>query len=404
MNVNKTIIIGGGAAGMLAAIYSKLNGNDVILIEKNSKLGKKIYITGKGRCNITNYSDVDNHINNCVRNRKFMYTAMYSYPPDSIISFFESEGLKTKIERGNRVFPDTDKASDVVKVLENKINELKIKVRKNTEVTDINKVNDGFLVICGNEQIFADKVIVTTGGCSYPITGSDGKFFRVLKKLGHKITDLYPVLVPFITEENVKQFSGLTLKNVELSIPKIGFNMFGDMLFTHKGLSGPIVLTASSMFKNDKCFPMKVYINLKPALNVEMLDKRFLREFNDNINKNIENVLKSILPIKLIYSILNRACIEPYKKVNQISKEERLRLIENITKFEFTVVKTAGFSEAVITRGGVDIKEIDPYTMESKLVKGLYFAGEVIDIDSLTGGYNLQLAWSTAYLSAISQG
>lgn len=403
-NKKKIVIIGGGAAGMMAALFAKNDNNEVIILERNKKLGKKIYITGKGRCNITNDSDVENHIKNCLRNNKFMYTSLYSFDAYSTIELFNKLGLKTKTERGNRVFPMSDKASDVVKVLEDELIKKGVEIKLNIKVDDLLVHDQGFSIITKSEKIFADRVLVATGGASYFTTGSDGTFMKIVNKLGHNIKKITPSLVPFITKEDVKELAGLTLNNIELKINSQNIKLFGDLLFTHKGISGPIVLSASALLDEDVKFPIKAELNFKPALTQDVLDKRLIREFEANINKNIYNVMKSLLPQKLIEPIISRCGIDKYDKVNMLSKKDRKELVKVIQNFEISLISKAGFNEAVITKGGVNVKEIDPHTMQSKLIKGLYFAGEIIDIDSMTGGYNLQLAWSSGYLAGISIG
>lgn len=401
--MSKYCIIGGGAAGMLAAIHLKDENNKVTLIEKNKILGKKIYITGKGRCNITNDSDPENHINNCMKNRQFLYSALYSYSCDSIVSFFNENGLHTKVERGKRVFPVTDKAKDVVEVLKKVIYEKGIEVRLSEKVTDIKIKENKFLIKTDIETLEFDKVLVTTGGKSYPSTGSDGEFIAILKKLGHNVIEFTPSLTSFLTLEDVDHMAGLTLKNVELNInSEKEIRLFGDLIFTHKGISGPIVLTASSMISDCAEFPMDCFIDLKPAIDENMLDKRILREISDSPNRSIRNLLKTLLPQSLILETIKRLEVDEELKSYEITKELRKKLTDILKRFKLTLKNFTGFKDAVISRGGIDTKEIDPHTMESKLIRGLFFAGEIIDVDSLTGGYNLQIAWSTAYLAAVS--
>lgn len=401
MTVNKIAVIGGGAAGILAALYAKENNNEVTIFEKNKKLGKKLYITGKGRCNITNDSEPDNHIKNCVKNREFLYSPLYSYQPFMIVDLLNNNGLSTKVERGNRVFPYSDKASDVVKCLENILISKKVKIKLSTNIIDIKVKGDIFEIFSNEEKYEFNNVIITTGGLTYPGTGSDGKFFSVISKLGHSISKCRPALTSFITKEDTSKLAGLTLKNVELNVENI--KLFGDLMFTHRGISGPIVLTASSLLGDEVKFPLLGNINLKPAISLDMLDKRILREIDKSPKRSIGNMLKEILPIKLIPYIIKEVNIDEYRKSSTITKDERHNIINNIQNFKFKVTAYGGYNDAVITRGGVNVKEINPHTMESKIVKGLYFAGEVIDIDSLTGGYNLQIAWSTGYLAGISQ-
>lgn len=406
------IVVGGGAAGMMAAIKASNSDNKVILIEHNEKLGKKVFITGKGRCNLTNASDIENIFNNIVSNPKFMYSSLYSFTNEDVIELFESHGMKTKVERGNRVFPASDKSSDVIKTLKNILMANNVDIRLNTELKDIG-ITDGKVVsISTNKgQIKCDKLILATGGLSYPVTGSDGKVMKLLTKYGHTIKDTRPALVPLnVKEEYVKELQGLSLKNVEASFYRTSkpgkkpvYKEFGEMLFTHFGVTGPVILSASSVIgkylENEK---IVLKIDLKPALDKDKLDARIIREFNENINKDIRNSLDSLLPKSLIPIMIKVSDIDPYKKVHEISKEERTRLLENIKGLTFEVISLRDYNEAIITQGGINVKEVDPTTMESKYIKDLYLAGEMLDLDAFTGGYNLQIAWSTGALAGMS--
>lgn len=406
------IVVGGGAAGMMAAIKASNSDNKVILIEHNEKLGKKVFITGKGRCNLTNASDIENIFNNIVSNPKFMYSSLYSFTNEDVIELFESHGMKTKVERGNRVFPASDKSSDVIKTLKNILMANNVDIRLNTELKDIG-ITDGKVVsISTNKgQIKCDKLILATGGLSYPVTGSDGKVMKLLTKYGHTIKDTRPALVPLnVKEEYVKELQGLSLKNVEASFYRTAkpgkkpvYKEFGEMLFTHFGVTGPVILSASSVIgkylENEK---IVLKIDLKPALDKDKLDARIIREFNENINKDIRNSLDSLLPKSLIPIMIKVSDIDSYKKVHEISKEERTRLLENIKGLTFEVISLRDYSEAIITQGGINVKEVDPGTMESKYIKDLYLAGEMLDLDAFTGGYNLQIAWSTGALAGMS--
>lgn len=401
------IVIGGGAAGMMAAIFAARNGHQVRLLEKNEKLGKKLYITGKGRCNITNASDMDNLFANVISNRKFLYSAFYGFDNMQTIQFFEELGCKTKIERGERVFPVSDKSSDVINALHRELQRLKVDISFNTEVTKIVEKDGkavGVIIAGKKEMLPADAVIVATGGMSYPSTGSTGDGYRFAKELGHKVTKLYQSLVPFqIEEEYVRELQGLSLKNVSLKVyagKKKVYDDFGEMLFTHFGISGPLVLSASSFLTSfvDR-EEIKAYIDLKPALSEEQLDDRILRDFSEMKNKQFKNGLDKLLPKKMIPVIVELSGINPEKPINSITKEERLGVVHLLKNMELHVERMRGYNEAIITKGGVSVKEINPSTMESTLVEGLYFIGEVLDLDALTGGYNLQIAWSTAYLA-----
>ena len=412
----KVIVIGGGPAGMMAAITSAEQGNDVVLIEKNRVLGKKLSITGKGRCNITSSLNIDEFIKNTPGNGKFLYSAFNSYTNKDIISFIENQGIKTKVERGNRIFPVTDNAQDVVNCFAKKLKELNVSICLNTVVKDILTDNNKAIgVRTNNETINADKIILATGGRSYPLTGSSGDGYKFAKKLGHTITELKPSLVPLVTyeEELHTSLQGLSLKNVEIKLIDISknkeiYNDFGEMLFTHFGVSGPIILSASShlvrykniyeLLKNKR---IKLIIDFKPALSREKLDQRILRDFEEEKNKSFKNSLDKLLPQKLIPEIINKSNIDPNKQVNSITKEERENLLKIIKQFEVTIKNFRPIEDAIITAGGISIKEINPKTMESKIIKDLYFAGEIIDVDAYTGGFNLQIAYSTGYVAGM---
>lgn len=407
--MTKTIIVGGGAAGMMAAYHAALNGQKVVLYEKNEKLGKKVYITGKGRCNITNASDMDVLFNNVMSNRKFLYSAFYAYDNQQVISFFEDNGTPTKIERGNRVFPVSDHSSDVINCLSRAMKKSGVEVCLNTEVKEI-LIQDGAakgVVLADGKKCLADKVIVATGGLSYKTTGSTGDGMRWAKQMGHTVVDCTPSLVPFnIKEDWTRELQGLALKNVSVSVyngKKKLYEDFGEMLFTHFGVSGPMILSASgsikpSLFKEE----LTLYIDLKPAIDQEKLDKRILKMFEEAINKQFKNSINKLLPAKMIPVIIELSGIDPDKKVNEISKEERQGLVKLLKQLPCTVVGLRDWNEAIITKGGISVKEINPSTMESKLINGLYFCGETLDLDALTGGYNLQIAWSTGYLAGVN--
>lgn len=394
----KIAIIGGGPAGVMCAIKAAEN-HQVTIFEKNEKLGKKLFITGKGRCNLTNYCDEREFLKNIVNNSSFMYSSIYSFSPFTTYYYFEELGLPLKVERGNRVFPASDKSSDVIKAYEKKLKALGVKINLNYEVTSIEKVDDKF-IINGRENF--DKVVIATGGISYKLTGSTGDGYKFAKDFGHKVIDQVPGLIGINLKNNFS-LAGLTLKNVELKIlkdKKILSREFGEMLFTHRGISGPIVLTTSSKINRLKDFEM--YLDLKPALDPEKLDARILRDFQENQNKNLENVMKSLLPRDLIIYVLEGAGISGDKKVNQITKEDRESLVRTIKNFSLKFDSLDDIDRAIVTSGGVDVKEIDPKTMESKKVKGLYFIGEVLDLDGLTGGFNIQIANSTGYSCGIN--
>ena len=409
--MKKVLIVGGGAAGMFASVFAARNGNEVHVFEKNEKLGKKLFITGKGRCNITNAGDMENLFENVVSNRKFLYSSFYGYTNEDVIDFFEKLGVRTKIERGNRVFPVSDHSSDVIAALSGEMKRAGVRVHLHTKVAKILAEDGRFsgLELATGERVSGDACIVATGGFSYQTTGSDGDGYRFAEELGHQVTEIYPSLVPLAIEEPfVRELQGLSLKNVEASIydgKKKLYQDFGEMLFTHYGVSGPLILSGSSHIAKkigDK--KLKLVIDLKPALTEEQLDQRVLRDFEQNINRQFKNAVTKLFPAKLIPVMIELSGIDPDKKVHDISRTERQKFVHLIKQFELTILGLRGYNEAIITKGGVKVKEIDPGTMESKLVPGVYFAGEVLDLDALTGGYNLQIAWSTAHAAGGSIG
>lgn len=394
----KIAIIGGGPAGMMCAIKAAEN-HQITIFEKNEKLGKKLFITGKGRCNLTNYCDEREFLKNMVNNSNFMYSSIYSFSPFTTYYYFEELGLPLKVERGNRVFPLSDKSSDVIKAYEKKLKDLGVKVHLNFEIKSIEKVGEEF-ILNGREKF--DKVVIATGGISYKLTGSTGDGYKFAKNFGHKIINQVPGLIGINLKNNFS-LAGLTLKNVELKVikdKKINSKEFGEMLFTHRGISGPIVLTTSSKINRLKDFEM--FLDLKPALEPDRLDARILRDFSENQNKNIENVMRSLLPRDLISYVLYSAGISGDEKVNQITKIERENLVKTIKNFELKFDSLDDIDRAIVTSGGIDVKDIDPKTMESKKVSGLYFIGEVLDLDGLTGGFNIQIANSTGYSCGIN--
>ena len=407
--MSKVIVVGAGAAGMMAAYFAAKNKNKVTLIEKNEKTGKKIYITGKGRCNITNACDVEDLFANVMSNKKFLYSAFYGFTNSDVIDFFENHGIKTKIERGNRVFPVSDHSSDVITALERALKEQNVDILLNTCVEKIECEDSQVtgVVLCGGRKIEADAVIVATGGMSYQATGSTGDGYRFAEESGHKVTECTPSLVPFNAQEEwVAKLQGLSLKNVLVTIydgRKKLYEDFGEMLFTHFGVSGPLILSASAAIKQNTIKkPLQMFIDLKPALSYEALDKRILREFDDAKNKQFKNSINKLLPSKMIPVIIGLSGIDPDKKVNEISKGEREGLVNLLKKLPVTLNGTRQWNEAIVTKGGISTKDINPSTMESKIIKNLYFAGEVLDLDALTGGYNLQIAWSTGALAGKS--
>lgn len=402
------IVIGAGPSGMMAAITAAELGKNVLLLEKNEKIGKKLFITGKGRCNVTNACDIEDLFSNVMEHKKFLYSSIYGFDNQMVMQFFETGGCPLKIERGQRVFPESDHSSDIIRVLDKKIKKANVELRLNCEVSKI-MIDEDANEVCGvtlknKEIVEAKKVIVATGGISYILTGSTGDGYRFAKACGHTIVDTSPALVPFSIEENwCSSLQGLSLKNVRATIDVEGKKIYedmGEMLFTHYGVSGPLILSGSSYYVHKgKGKKAKLYIDLKPALTFEQLDKRVLREFDQNKNKQFKNAIISLFPSKLVNIMPDICGIDPNKKVNEITKEEREHFVRTIKKLELTISGLRDYNEAIVTKGGVSLKEINPSTMESKIMHGLYFVGEVLDLDALTGGYNLQIAWSTGHLA-----
>ena len=422
----KVLVIGAGAAGMMAAISAAYEGNEVYVYEHNEKPGKKIYITGKGRCNITNACETEELFQKIMSNAKFMYSAIYNFTNQDVIDMFNRLGCPTKVERGDRVFPISDKSSDVISALQRELKKNNVKVYYNTNVEDICIDEGKFVAIKVSQngkksKVNGDMLIIATGGLSYSSTGSTGDGYEFARKLGHTITELRPSLVPFnLKGSEYKELQGLSLRNVDLTIKvneKKIYKELGELLFTHFGISGPLVLSSCPILikeldknnnknkkkrakgQNEEKIDVRLSIDLKPALTEEQLDGRILRDFEKNINKNFSNSLDELLPKKLIPIIIRRTNIDPNKKVCFVTKDERTRLVNIIKNLDYEFLSFRGYAEAIITKGGVNVKEINPSTMESKIVNGVYFAGEVLDVDAVTGGYNLQIAWSTGYLA-----
>lgn len=412
----KVVIIGGGPAGMLSAISAGTNKNDVTILEKMNMLGRKLLITGKGRCNITSSISIDEFIKNVPGNGKFLYSCLNNFTNEDILNILKEEGLQTKVERGNRAFPITDKSQDVLQALLNRLKKLKVKIEVGANVKEILTEQDivsGVKYIQGGKEkiLKADKVILATGGKSYSATGSTGDGYELAKKVGHTVTEIKPSLVPISTKgkdlEICRRMQGLSLKNVAIKIKdaknnKIIYEDFGEMIFTHFGVSGPVILSGSAhllRYKKEDIRQgnIKLIIDLKPALDVQKLDDRILRDFSLEKNKIFKNSLDNLLPQKMISTVIELSGIDQNKKVNEITREERVRLVQLLKNFEITLHDFRPIEEAIITAGGISIKEINPKTMESKLIKGLYFAGEIIDVDAYTGGFNLQIAYSTGY-------
>ncbi len=405
--MSKVAVIGAGASGLMAAYAAAANGNDVTVFEKNEKSGKKIYITGKGRCNVTHSCEPSEFLLNVVNNSKFLSSAIYGFSPEDCINFFENGGVKLKEERGARIFPVSDKASDITKCLENYCKSSGVKFNFNEKILKIAVLHSTmFDIITSKSQYSFDKVIVCTGGLSYPSTGSDGDGYDFARSAGHKIVPLKQALCGLnLKGAFYKQLQGLTLKNINLSVycgSKKIKELFGELLFTHFGISGPVVLSASSLINRLDMNKVRLSLDLKPALTVEMLDKRLLRDFEAYKNKSVANCLKELLPAAIIEETLKRSGIDGNLRTNSVTREQRARLLTTVKNFDMLVSSLRDFSEAIVTSGGVDVNEINPKTMESKLIRGLYFCGEVLDVDGFTGGFNLQIAFSTGYAAGNS--
>lgn len=403
----KVAVIGAGASGLMAAYSAAARGNEVTLFEKNEKCGKKIYITGKGRCNVTNRVGAEEFLANVVNNPKFLMSSVYSFPPERLCTLLEEGGCRLKTERGNRVFPVSDKASDITKCLQNLCENYGVDIRFGSEVTKI-VVNDSTVsgTIVNGNSCPCDKVIICTGGVSYPSTGSTGDGYKFAEQTGHKLVPARPALCGMnVKGDYCRKMQGLSLKNVRLSVyngEKKLYDELGEMLFTHFGVSGPLILTASSLINRLDLNKIRLVVDLKPALDEATLDKRILRDFAENANKSISNCLKSLLPSAMIEVVLSRCGLPPEKKVNAVSRKERALLLTTLKNFVILISSLRGFEEAIITSGGVDVSNINPKTMESKLVNGLYFCGEVLDVDAFTGGFNLQIAFSTGFAAGNS--
>ena len=410
--MSKVLIIGGGAAGMMAGVFAARNHHEVHILEKNEKLGKKVFITGKGRCNVANACDTEELFPAVMSNPKFLYSGFYSFGPQDVMNFFEEAGVPLKVERGNRVFPQSDHSSDIIRALERELKKAGAKVHLHTTVKEIVKKPEAEkvtgVILEDGTFMEGDAVIVATGGFSYQSTGSTGDGYRFARELGLKVTDISPSLVPLKTKEDyIPKLQGLSLKNTGLTIKngkKVLYEDFGEMMFTHFGVTGPMILSASAhigaKLAKAENGELCAYLDLKPALTKEQLDARILREFETAQNKQFKNVIGVLFPSSLTPVMLELGGIPAEKKIHDISREERQHFVDLVKAFPFTITGMGEFKEAIITKGGVSVKEINPGTMESKKIPGLYFAGEVLDLDAVTGGYNLQIAWSTAYLAA----
>ena len=405
-NYNKKIcVVGGGAAGMMAAGTAALYGADVTIFENTDRLGKKLAITGKGRCNVTNNSQISEFMENVTKNPKFLYTALNTFDTDSTISFFENMGVKLKTERGKRVYPESDKAKDIVDAMRKYVENIRVIYSK---VTNVAYTENGLFSVTANKnQYLFDSVILATGGKSYPLTGSDGSGYKLAMKLGHKVTELIPSLIPIESQSTIcSDLQGLSLKNVSIKIKdkngKILYTDFGEMMFAHFGVTGPMILSASAHLRNVDISDLILSIDLKPALDEKALDQRLLSDFSEKSNKDFINSLSALLPSKMIDPFVRYTGIDGRKKVNSITKEERRKILNSFKNFEIPLYRYRPIEEAIITSGGVDVKEISPKNMQSRIVPGLYFAGEMIDVDAYTGGFNLQIAFSTGYLAGKS--
>lgn len=405
--MKKVAVVGGGAAGLMAAYAAAKNGNSVTVFEQNEKCGKKIYITGKGRCNVTHDCSPEEFLQNVVSNSKFLTGCIYNFSPEKCVEFFENGGLKLKLERGGRYFPVSDKASDVTKCLENYCRNESVLFHFNEKVLNFGVLHS---TVCGVTTVKGDysfdEVIICTGGLSYPLTGSTGDGYEFAKDAGHNVTELKPALCGInLKGDFYKNLQGLTLKNVRLSVSCNGKKIkefFGEALFTHFGISGPVVLSASSIINRLDLDKVRLLLDFKPALNEEQLENRILRDFDAAKNKSVFNVLKELLPVALIPEVLRRSGVSEDKKVNSVTKSERLRILTTVKNFDMLTASLRGFSEAIVTAGGVDVKQINPKTMESKIIKGLRFCGEVLDVDAFTGGFNLQIAFATGFAAGNS--
>ncbi|MBQ3017261.1 MAG: NAD(P)/FAD-dependent oxidoreductase [Clostridia bacterium] len=400
-NFKRIAIIGGGPAGMMAAGTARNMGASVTIFEQTDRLGKKLAITGKGRCNVTNNCSINDFLENVTKNPRFLYTALYAFSPERTIEFFEELGVELKTERGNRVFPADDKAKTIVDAMKRYASNANVIYEK---VTSISKNADGSFTVIADDAYSFDAVIIATGGKSYPKTGSDGSGYRLAMKLGHSVTELKPSLIPIESKDKIcAKMMGLSLKNVAIKVldasNKVVYTDFGEMMFTHFGVTGPMILSASARIKDTDISSLTLSIDLKPALDEKMLDARILSDFKENANRDFANSLSALLPSKMIEPFIERTGIPPHKKINSITKEERHIILSTLKDFRIKLSALRPIDEAIITSGGIEVKEINPKTMESKIIPGLFFAGEIIDVDAYTGGFNLQIAYSTGYIA-----
>jgi len=398
------IVIGGGASGMMASIFAARNGNSCLVLDHNEKLGKKLYITGKGKCNLTNNSSIETHLNNIITNSKFMFSALNAFSPQDAMQFFEDNGLKLRTERGNRVFPASDKASDVIKTLERTMQRYGVEVSLNEQILTVFKMDGKFNILCEDKKKYtSNSLIVATGGMSYSGTGATGKGYGIAYEFKHNIIKPRSALCPIVVNEDISELNGLSLRNITLNYKngKKEFSEFGDLLFTYNSLTGPTALTLSSKINKIDIKNTTISIDLKPALSEEKLEEKFKREFVEFAKKDYKNYLSTLLPTSLVDYFIKKSGIKN-KKMSEFTKQDRQTLINTLKKFDFSIKSLDNINVSIVTSGGVDVKEINAKTCESKLVKNLYFVGEVLDVDALTGGFNLQIAWSTGYVAGNS--
>jgi len=398
------IVIGGGASGMMASIFAARNGNSCLVLDHNEKLGKKLYITGKGKCNLTNNSSIETHLNNIITNSKFMFSALNAFSPQDAMQFFEDNGLKLRTERGNRVFPASDKSSDVIKTLERTMQRYGVEVSLNEQILTVFKMDGKFNILCEDKKKYtSNSLIVATGGMSYSGTGATGKGYGIAYEFKHNIIKPRSALCPIVVNEDISELNGLSLRNITLNYKngKKEFSEFGDLLFTYNSLTGPTALTLSSKINKIDIKNTTISIDLKPALSEEKLEEKFKREFVEFAKKDYKNYLSTLLPTSLVDYFIKKSGIKN-KKMSEFTKQDRQTLINTLKKFDFSIKSLDNINVSIVTSGGVDVKEINAKTCESKLVKNLYFVGEVLDVDALTGGFNLQIAWSTGYVAGNS--
>lgn len=397
----KIVIVGGGPSGLMCAYQSSQGDNEIIIFDSNEKLGKKLYITGKGRCNVTNLTNVDNFLKNVVNNSKFLYSAINAFSPQDTVNFFEANNTPLKVERGNRVFPQSDKASDITKTFYRLLDKPNVKICLNEKVLNVEKFNNAFCIKTNTQNIICDAVVIATGGKSYSSTGSTGDGYKFAKEFGHSIVDVKPALVPIVLKDYDGNLSGLSLKNINVAVyvSNKKFEQFGEMLFTHNGVSGPVILKLSSLINRFDLKNVELVIDLKPALSYKMLNERLIRDFSLYKLKTLKNYLKELLPSSLIDEFIKKGHFDKDQKICTISKSLREEMVNLLKNFKYIITRLEGFEYAIITSGGISVKEINPKNMESKFIKNLFFIGEILDVDAFTGGFNIQIALSTGYVA-----